>query len=80
MKGLTVWWAVFSGDARWQLACEQSAVPAGQSPLPEPVERGVEASRLQEQLEHRETAGRRGSRGAVCAVSSRGTLFLPEEA
>lgn len=50
MKGLTVWWAVFSGDARWQLACEQSAVPAGQSPLPEPVERGVEASRLQEQL------------------------------
>lgn len=67
VKGLTVWWAVFSGDARWQLACEQSAVPAGQSPLPEPVERGVEASRLQEQLRVPRNGRLSGGAGGRCA-------------
>lgn len=46
-----------TSDAGWQLTCEQSAVPPGQGPFREPLERGVEASHLQEELKYRETVG-----------------------
>lgn len=52
----------------------------GRAPFPEPVERGVEASRLQEQLEDREAVGCLGEQEGGVRRFQQGTLFLPEEA
>lgn len=77
VAGFTGVGPVVSSDAGRQLACEQGAVPRGRAPFREPMERGVEASHLQKQLECRETVGCLGEResgarpfqegGAACA-------------